>query len=275
MLRLNDIHAGYEGAAVLRGVSLTFGPGILTAVVGPNGGGKSTLLRVAAGLMKPTLGAVHWGERDLAMLPVAERARRLAFVSQRPVAPIDFSVREVVRLGRFAVARTSRDEHVDDALQSMKLLELAASAMGTLSVGQQQRVAVARGLAQLDGGAADHRPPSMLLADEPVAAMDPAQALSTMSVLKGLAARGHGVVVVLHDLSLAARFADRLVVLVGGSVLASGDTAEVLAADSLEQAFGTAFVRVVGGGRTIGVVAGTGADALGTHLAGFDYDSPP
>ncbi len=252
MLNLNDVAAGYGKTDVLHGLTLTFASGLLTAVVGPNGGGKSTLLRVAAGLLKPSRGSVGLGGHDLFARPAAARARVLAYVSQRPVTAPDFSVIEVVRLGRFAAARSAREDHLDRALGLMQLTELADAPVGTLSVGQQQRVAVARALAQLDSGNSGR--PVALLADEPVAAMDPAQATATMRVLAEFAAAGNAVVVVLHDLSLAARFADRMAVIVGGRATASDSTATLLEGEELDRAFGATFLRVSDGGRTVGMV---------------------
>lgn len=255
MLQLESIFAGYETIRVLHGVSVELRPGTLTAIVGPNGGGKSTLLRVAAGLLQPESGRITLVGSSIDAVSPKVRATKLAFIPQRPSAAPDFSVREVIRLGRFASGRSVRDRFIDEAIAVMNLEAFANRPLGALSVGQQQRVAVARALAQLGLPDGTQAQPRTLLADEPVAAMDPAQSLATMGVLRSIAKQGHAVGMVLHDLSLAARFADRVVVLTDGRVQAAGAAGEVLGGEELERAFGTTFKRIHEGNRIVGVVA--------------------
>lgn len=226
---------------VVREVSAAFRPGRVTAIAGPNGAGKTTLLRLLAGVRHPTSGEVLLDGVSVSRMPSDERAGRLAYVSQRGSLAFAFTVRQVVSMGRFAVGPSRLA--VDRALAAADAADLADEPLGTLSVGQQQRVSLARALAQLDGSAMER---AWLLADEPMAAMDPAHALATARTLRTLADAGAGVIVVLHDLSLALRLADEVVLLDGhGHVAASGGAEEVLREGPLERVFGVRFERAI------------------------------
>lgn len=230
---------GYQRSApVLRDVSARFRPGEVVAVVGPNGAGKSTLLRLLAGLRTPWSGAVTLDGEPVQALTPSRRARAMAYVGQRPTVGAAFTARQVVSLGRYAMQRD--DQAVARALQAMDVDECAAAPFSTLSVGQQQRVSVARALAQLDG--ADPAASRCLLADEPVAAMDPRHALLTMQALKMVAAGGATVVIVMHDLTMARRFADAAVALnTAGEVVAAGPTDRTLIPQILDPLFEARF----------------------------------
>lgn len=245
---MDQVGFGYgAGRLVLRGVSAGFAAGAVTAVLGPNGSGKSTLLRLLLGTLRPSAGRCLMGGEPTAGLSAKSRGVRLAFVPQRPTVWAPFSVREVVAMGRHAQRRD--DGVVEAALVAMELSGRAEEPFGTLSVGQQQRAALARVLAQvaderLGSGGGETR---AILADEPVAALDPRHALAALAALRAQAARGLAVVVVLHDLALAARCADRAVLLTErGTVDGGGDApaAEVLVPERLARVFGTGFGRV-------------------------------
>lgn len=228
-------------APVLRGVSAAFEPGTLTAVIGPNGAGKSTLLRLLMGVLRPTNpgGRVLLHGEPVAAIPPRRRAAFLAPIPQRTLVSADFTVRQVVRLGRFA--RPADNGAVERAMEMMEVADRAAEPFSTLSAGQQQRVVLARALAQLDG---TDPPPERqaILADEPCSAMDPRHELHAMHVLRAQARAGRAVVVVLHDFVAAARFADRAVVLdASGRVAAAGPAGEVLRAGVLGGVFGVRF----------------------------------
>ena len=250
---------------VLRSVTAEFPAGALTAIVGPNGAGKSTLLRLLAGLGRPGAGRVTLGGRDVCGLSARAAAGRIAYLPQRPTVAFAFTVGQVVRLGRYAVGHDQAA--VVRALESADAIELMDEPFGQLSVGQQQRVTLARCLAQLDGGpSGDARRPRALLADEPVSAMDPRHALGAMSTLRRVARRGVSVVVVLHDLALAAGWADRAVVLDGhGRVASSGPRDEALDPELLGRVFQTPF-RLVGvdgpGGGRVLLPAAFGGDTI-------------
>ncbi|MCB9840564.1 MAG: ABC transporter ATP-binding protein [Phycisphaeraceae bacterium] len=247
-----SIIAGYASRAVLRDVSFAVQPGRLAAIIGPNGAGKTTLLRVLLGVLGPTGGAVTLADRPLASIPSRERARAIAFIPQASSPALAYSVRQVVALGRLAInePRQVRDEAARAALSRVGMLDRADEPLGSLSAGQQQRVLLARALAQLDAAGArptdaaapSPRRPRFLLADEPVSAMDPRHAIASMGVLKDLAATGVGVAVVLHDFALVAQFADDVLLLdADGRVAAAAPPADVLAPPVLERVFQTPF----------------------------------
>lgn len=256
-LLCDDVWYAFPGGGrgpVLRGVSAEFAPGALTAVVGPNGAGKSTLLRLLLGVIEPTKGMCTLDGAATGGMSAAARARRMAYIAQRP-AVSGFAVREVVAMGRHAVGRS--DEAVERAMASAGVADLAARPTNALSAGQLQRVSLARAAAQLDGaGGRAERGGCVLLADEPAAALDPRHAVDALSLLRGMAGRGAAVVVVMHDLTLAARFAHRALVLRGDGTAAACDTAErALAPETLRGVFGIGFERVaVAGARGAALV---------------------
>ena len=247
-LALEGVGFGFGGTPVLRGLTCAFPPGVVTAVVGPNGAGTSTLLRLLLGTLRPGAGwALHDG-RDVASYAPRTRAAGVAYIPQRSEVAFAFSVREVVALGRYHAGRGGSEAAVGRALEAVGLADRAEAPYGTLSAGQQQRATVARALAQVDGRRAGARgtggasPTPAILADEPVAAMDPAHALRTLDLLAGLAAEGFAVVVVLHDLALALRSATRAVVIgPSGTALAEGPVAEALTPATAGAAYGGAF----------------------------------
>ncbi len=222
---------------VLRSVSCEIPAGALTAIVGPNGAGKSTLVRLLAALRTPTSGSVLLDGKPLTDIGPHARARRIAFIEQRPDLAFDFSVRRVVRFGAYASG--SDENHIDDALDRFELRGIARQPYGSLSVGQQQRVSIARAWVQLGA-----RRGTYLLADEPCSAMDPRHALLTMHALRQLAQSGVGVGVVIHDLNLAARFADRAIVLgLRGTLEGQGDSRSILTGGGLSGVFEVLIVR--------------------------------
>lgn len=251
---------------MLAGTSAAFEPERVTAVIGPNGAGKSTLLRVLAGVARPSAGRVLLDGRAMEAVPRTERARRVAYVSQRAGVAFAFSTRAVVGLGRYAAGGAG--EAVARALEAVDLAGEAEREFGALSAGQQQRASLARALAQLGLPGGERGVESRyLILDEPVSAMDPSHALDTMELLRRVS-RGAvgggvggavGVVVVLHDLALASRYADRVVALgAGGVVRASGGVGETLTPEVLEGLFGVRFgmAAVDGAGEGIPVVLG-------------------
>lgn len=223
---------------VLDGVSCEPGRGRVTALIGPNGSGKSTFLRLLAGLLAPDSGRIVLDDRPVGVCPPAQRARRLAYIAQRPSVAFGFTVLDVVRFGLLSAGRSPGD-HAERALEELALIDRAGDPFAHLSAGQQQRASLARALAQLrasPGGA-------VLLADEPVAAMDPRHAVASLVAIRTLA-REHRIacLVALHDLSLAARFADDALLLApGGRVAGEGPAEAVITPEKLESVFGIAF----------------------------------
>lgn len=244
-LQAQDVHASLGGVPVLRGVSLGLKPG-WTVIVGPNGGGKSTLLRVLAGLLAAQAGQVLIDGRPLAEHPARERGQRIAWLAQHDAgeASGELTVRDVVQLGRlphlglFAAPGPHDETAVDAALDATGCAAWHSRRLHELSGGERQRVLLARALAV---GA------PVLLLDEPTTHLDPPHQVAIVRLLQRLAAAGTTVVSVLHDLPLALQ-ADRLVVLHQGRVRADGPprSAEVQAA--LVQVFGGALsIEQVGG----------------------------
>lgn len=238
-VRLERVTFSYDGARdVLRDVSLEV-PGGITVVLGPNGAGKSTLLRLMLGVVPPRAGRVLLGGRDLQTLGASERAAQLAYVPQRTWLSGAFTAREVVAMGRYA--RGANDASIRDALGLMDASGYVGALFNELSVGQQQRIALARAIAQLRDMPADST--RVLLADEPMSAMDPAWAMHTCSVLRRLSSEGWRIVLVVHDFTLARRLGEHALLLdADGRLATSGSVAEVLDPVRLEGVFGVRFL---------------------------------
>lgn len=211
----------------MRDVSAALSPARLTAVIGPNAAGKSTLLRLMLGQLRPWAGRVLLHDRDAADTPPAVRARLLSYVPQRTTASFAFTVEQVVQMGRHALPPDPAA--VQRALEVCDLVDARASIFAELSVGQQQRVLLARALAQSAGAGGGALPGAgAMLLDEPSSAMDPWHVHQTMRLLRQQAEAGLAVLVVLHDLNLAARYADDVWLLDRGTVAAQGPWQQVM-----------------------------------------------
>lgn len=222
------------GARVLDDVSLAFARGEVTAMIGPNGAGKSSLLACLAGLRVPDAGTITLDGTPLADLDRRERGRRIGLLPQTADIHWNIDVATLVGLGRFARqgrwGETPGDRAaVTRALALTDVARFADRGVDSLSGGERSRVLLARVLAG---------EPEWLLADEPLASLDPAHQLDVLNILRAAAAAGTGVVVVLHDLNQAATVADRIVVLHHGRVAAAGKPAEVLTGDIIARTFG-------------------------------------
>ncbi|WP_424217445.1 ABC transporter ATP-binding protein (plasmid) [Streptomyces sp. BI20] len=236
LLGTRDIRLGYDGREIVRGLTLDVPPGRITMIVGPNACGKSTLLRSMARLLTPMSGTVTLDGRDIHALPTREVAARLGILPQTPVAPEGITVADLVGRGRhphqgwFRRWSSEDDAAVADALLATDVLELADRAVDELSGGQRQRVWIAMALAQRT---------EILLLDEPTTYLDVSHQLDVLDLLVDLN-REHGttIAVVLHDLNLACRYADHIIALRDGRVLAEGAPAEVVTEDLVHRAFG-------------------------------------
>lgn len=266
-LRIEDVHVSYGSGPgsrrVLAGLSASFERGVVTVIVGPNGSGKSTLVRTALGLLTPRQGRVELDGVNVASIRGHDRARRLVYVPQRSDVSFAYSVRELVAMGRYAAGEGSKGDGGDSisrALMQVELADRATDRVGELSAGQQQRVTLARALVQMEvalgsGHGGGEHPTVALMADEPISAMDPRHAINALGIFRSLAEAGVAVCVILHDLTLAARIADRALVLGdGGVVAAHGPAEDVLTPSVLGPVMGLDLARVAipGGGVLIG-----------------------
>ncbi|MEA2836829.1 MAG: iron complex transport system ATP-binding protein [Bradyrhizobium sp.] len=222
------------GRAVLRDVSLSLFPGHLVALVGPNGAGKTTLLRALAGLL-PSQGEIHVGGDALSSLRLSERARRFAYLPQGHVVHWPLPARDIVALGRYPhgaidpARLTPRDaEAVTRAMQATDIVGLSERRVTELSGGERSRVALARVLAV---------EAPVMLADEPTASLDPRYQIDVMTNLRNAADSGMLVIVVTHDLGLAARFADTVLVLSEGRLVATDTPVEALSEKVMSDVF--------------------------------------
>ena len=219
---------------IVRDASLTLNAGELVALVGPNGAGKTTLMRALAGLI-PADGAIALDGRPLSSLKARERARAIAYLPQGHVFHWPMSVAAIVMLGRAPHADTFSSTTPDDraavarALAMTETEAFADRAVTTLSGGERARVALARALATQA---------PVLLADEPTAALDPRHQLTVMELLRQAARGGGAVLAIMHDLTLAARFADRVAVMDRGAIVADGDPAAAMSHERLAAVFG-------------------------------------
>lgn len=232
------------GRTILDGLDFTADAGTVTAIVGPNGAGKSTLLKVLCGEIAPSAGTVFLNGRPIAGMKPAEAAARRAVLPQSSALAFPFNVREIAELGltvpNFPLAAADRAALVERALATVDLADRADRLHDALSGGERQRAHLARVLCQLWAGARLHGP-GVLMLDEPTASQDLAHQLRVLDVARAEADAGGTVVVVLHDLNLAARYADRFVVIAGGRVAAEGPPASVLTAALLREVFAVAL----------------------------------
>jgi iron complex transport system ATP-binding protein len=240
---------GYRGTPVFRDVSFAVGAGELVALCGPNGAGKSTLLRLLLGLHAPWAGRVTLAGSPLPALTRRQIARHAALLPQDAPGDVPLSVREAVALGRLPHLGRLQPETVADAdavaraLAATDTAALAERPIAELSGGERHRVHLARALAQ---------DASLLLLDEPIAGLDIAHQLAAMDLLRATADAGRAVVVALHDLALAARRCDRILLLAGGALAADAPPADVLTPETLARVFGVrAEVRRDAAGRPI------------------------
>lgn len=239
MIHLEDLCIDRDGRSVLRGLQARIPRTGLTALIGPNGAGKSTLLHAMAGLLPPAQGRVMVGDTDIAAARPQHRAHLVALLTQSPMIVPRLTVSDLVGFGRWPHHRGRPGPHdrdlVQAALTEFDLQELAGRSIDSLSGGQRQRTYVAMAYAQAT--------PWMLL-DEPLSALDPRYARDIMDRLWSLSRPGpdaRGVVIVLHDLGMAARYADWVLSLRDGLLVSSGPRAEVMTSRDLSDLFDTSL----------------------------------
>ncbi|HEX2591875.1 MAG TPA: ABC transporter ATP-binding protein [Rhizomicrobium sp.] len=252
-LRFDSVSAGYGNRAVLDRASAQLSQGRVTGIVGPNGAGKTTLFRVALGLLPLTAGTVTVLDNPLASWSREGLARSIAYLAQGAEAHWPITARRLAALGRlphraaFASLTDADAAIVDEALARCDASAFAERSIDELSSGERARVLLARALATAA---------PILLADEPAAHLDPAHQIRLMELLRDEAARGTAVGVTLHDLSLAARYCDEIVVVHRGAVVAQGVPDEALSDARLGQVFGVSANRTTSNGKTVLSITG-------------------
>ena len=230
-LSLSGVTVAVGSVEICSEVSLEVDAGQVVGIIGPNGSGKTTLLRAVYRVLRPRLGRVVVGEDDLWELRPSEAARRIAVVVQEPRSDFEFTVREVVAMGRSphqsAFARESPEdrERVDEALAHVSITELAARSFSTLSGGEKQRALIARALVQ---------EARVLILDEPTNHLDIRYQIEVLELIRGV---GVTTLMSVHDVNLAAEYCDHIVVLQGGRIQAAGPAERVLIPEVLEPVF--------------------------------------
>jgi iron complex transport system ATP-binding protein len=234
----SDVVFSYRGARrpALDGVAMRVPRGAFYAILGPNGSGKSTLLKLLLGVLRPGAGMVYYDDREIGSWPRRELARRVGVVAQVEEMAFPITVHEMVSMGRYPHLgpwrRPGREDHaaIERAMERCEVTEFASRPVSTLSGGERQRARLARALAQ---------EPATLVLDEPTASLDVAHEMTIFELLSDLRAReGATVLVVTHNLNLAARYADTLLLLDAGTVAAEGPPSDVLTQATVERVYG-------------------------------------
>lgn len=234
-LRADGLALAYDSGEVVSGIDLAIADGEITAIVGANACGKSTLLRGLARLMKPSRGAVYLDGKEIHRMPTGEVAKRLGLLPQSPVAPDGITAGDLVGRGRYPHQGWLRqwsardDAAVAEALRATGTSDLVDRPVSALSGGQRQRVWVAMALAQET---------DLLLLDEPTTFLDISHQIELLDLLADLNRDGKTIVAVLHDLNLACRYADRLVAMKAGGIVAEGPPGEVIQRGLIGEVFG-------------------------------------
>ncbi|MDR1325175.1 MAG: ABC transporter ATP-binding protein [Treponema sp.] len=245
-LELEQLSIGFGKKAILSGLTLAIKPGELIALAGPNGSGKTTLLKTIGGLLAPLAGAAMLDGRDTSLMDKREKALKISLLFQSATSDWGFTVEEMVNQGRFphhgSVKRgaaqntqtAALDKNiVEKAIRSAGLFGFEHRVVTELSGGEFQRVLIARAMAQGAG---------LLLLDEPANNLDPKYQYMVMSLVRSMTARGRVAIVSLHDLNLASLYADRVMLVGNGGLVAMGRPSEVLQAATLEAVFGIPLV---------------------------------
>jgi len=231
-IRIENISFAYRKVNVLTGLNLDFHQGRFTAIIGPNGSGKSTLLKCINGILKPQCGTLFFDGKHHNLFTRKELARLMAYVPQQEQQVFSSTVYETILLGRkpyISWAPSSKDyQIVNRVIKDLDLDNIALEYINELSGGQRQRVFIGRALAQQ---------PQILLLDEPTANLDLKHQLEVLQLLKGLCNRNIMVIIAIHDLNLAAKYCDDLIMLNNGQLFASGDRS-VLNQDNIKQLYG-------------------------------------
>ena len=236
-VNVQDLRKLYGNQAVLDGVQFAVRPGECFGIIGPNGSGKSTLLKMLSGVERADSGHVHLNGVDIAKMKIKQIARKIAVLLQEALSPVDYSVRDVIEMGRYphqnwwGIDDTECTSLIADISYKLCLEHLLHRAVSTLSGGERQRVAIAKAMAQQ---------PDLLLLDEPTTFLDIGYQMQMMDMVRNWQVeQGITVITVLHDLNLAAQYCDRILILNQGKQIALGTPAEVISDHLIESVYGT------------------------------------
>ena len=239
MLEAHSLAFDSGGSRRIEKLGLTLESGRIHVVLGPNGSGKSTLMALLSGLLEPDLGEVRLRGEPLHSYSLAERARHLAVMLQNQPLDFAFPVRDVIAMGGYPLdlSQPELGRRIDQLAAGLDIAHLLDRSYLSLSGGEAQRVQLARVLTQRG------RKPSLILLDEPLTALDLKHQHQALGLLRGLAAEGYAVFIVLHDLNLAACYADRVLLMRQGRLVAQGESASVMSADTLSSLYGVPIKR--------------------------------
>jgi iron complex transport system ATP-binding protein len=236
ILEAEAISMAVGGATLVDAVDLRVSAGEMVAIVGPNGAGKSTLLRMLSGDLRPSRGVIKLKQREIQTYPPRQLAHHRAMLSQHINVTFPFTVEEIVHMGAGDSVRAAAQPLVDAALAEVGLAHFSHRQLPTLSGGEQQRAHLARILVQLACGEALHGP-GLLLLDEPTSSLDMRHQIDLVETARKRALNGTAVIAVLHDLNLAMRFADRIVLLHRGRLAVDGGCAKAITAETIRRIF--------------------------------------
>jgi iron complex transport system ATP-binding protein len=233
-LETKNIHFAYNTHNVIKNVSLSLGKGEFAGIIGPNGAGKSTILRILCGILRPKKGVVLLFSENLDVIGQKQMAQKIAFVPQETHFALDFSVEDIIRMGRFPYLRAFQRERKEDiqaaehALEYARVTEFRKRLINSLSSGERQRVVIARALAQQ---------PEILLLDEPTSHLDLHHQYAIMELLKKLNSEGLSIIIVNHDLNLASLYCQRLILMHKGEVYTEGTPQSLINVDILKKVY--------------------------------------
>lgn len=236
MIKAEAIFFGTKDNPILQNINLEVKPGSLVALLGANGAGKTTLLHLLSGDYRLTYGSINYNGRSISKYSANELASVRAVLPQHSSLQFDLSVQEVVGLGRMMLkdSATSDQQIIDEVLEETGIRHFASRRYSSLSGGEQQRVHLARVLAQL-GGSASH--PRFLLLDEPTASLDYAFQHRLLETVSRLKEKNIGILTIIHDLNMASAYADEIIFLKAGNLIASGKLKDVFTAEQIESVY--------------------------------------
>ncbi|UHS62120.1 heme ABC transporter ATP-binding protein [Agrobacterium vaccinii] len=237
MISTRGVTVTRSGRRLLDDVSIKLSPGTFSVIIGPNGAGKSTLMKVLSGEMRADTGAVAYGTVDVGLFKPAQLARLRAVLPQSTVLSFPFTALEIVRMGAVAQGSFQPEEQARAALAKVGLSGFEGRAYNMLSGGEQQRVQFARALAQVPQ-AVENGEAKALLLDEPTSSLDLGHQISVLETARDFAKNGGTVLAVLHDLNLAAEFADQLIVMHRGRITACGPSRETINDETIARVYG-------------------------------------